>query len=323
MKKYIYTTAIVALALMSCSKSETTPASVIEEDIQISFTPAAGKASTKAPLAGTSYPKDLPFGSIAIYENANPKTEYIAKSEVYYKKDKEYWSTEKTYYWPKSEGATLAFYSFSPYAAASYFTYDKDVTNGWTISGYNVDENQDFDLMIADAKTGCTSKKDANGVATVFHHKLAYLKAITIKTADDYSETQKFTLKTITLNGIDYKGTYTYDEWTASEGTTDKTLFSGELEFGSTEANATINEKGWYFLLPQKLDKNNTLTVEYEVVTGKTTETVKVDLDFYTLVELEMNKAYTINITIKEDIITWAPSITDWTDADAYSTTVE
>lgn len=311
---------IASVALTACTKDNQGEMAVNTINA-INFTPVAGM-NTKAPLSGTTYTTDLSFGTTAIYQNSNTtdnttNTEFIPVSEVSYVGD--VWKVSGTsYYWPRSETASLDFYSFSPYAAASYFKYTEGATNGWVISNYNVDSNQSYDIMIADAKTGCTYDKDGSGVATVFRHKLSYISAISIQTKSKY-EGQTFKLKSITLDNINYVGTFDGDDWNATDDVMTKTLFSGETEFADEKVSVDVTSNKYYYVLPQTFADAKTMTVTYTVTTNSTTETVKASIKMSDIAadfdSFKMNLAYAFNLKVSENEIIWTPTVVDWENA--------
>lgn len=328
MKKTLVIATMVGVALLSCSKESQD--FTVNSPKAINFTPVAG-LNTKAPISGVDYPKDVTFGTTAIYQNTNTtentsNTEFIPVSEVSYNESETAWKVSGiSYYWPKSETASLDFYSFSPYAAADYFTYKEGVTNGWTISKYDVDANQDYDIMIADAKTGCTYAKDASGVTTVFRHKLAYIAGITVKTNKTY-EGQTFTLKSITLDNINYTGTYNGSAWEETSDVLTKTLFEGEKEFDATTTNVDVTSNKYYYVLPQEFVDAKTITITYTIATGKTKETIKTSVKMSSIAtdftSFQENKAYTFGLSVSENEIIFTPTIVDW-ESVTYSPSVD
>jgi len=325
MKKLLIFAAIAGAALVSCTKSNTID---VEGDSLIGFVPVANKA-TKALVNGTALDQENDtFGSMAYYyatADATP-TEYIANQEISYDADDAKWETEDDYFWPKDANATLSFYSYYPYAASSYFVYKADAADGLTVSTYDVDANQDYDLMIADKVTGAsktaTKTYVENGVTTKFHHILAYVKDVQVKTADEY-KTSTITLKKITLKTVLKEGTYDGAAWTATTATADKELYNAETDL--TKDYVSYFTPDYYLVLPQTLSASTqALEVVYSITTGATTEpdqtaTIYLNADAdgngFGLSAFEKNKAYTFQIKIGLDKIYFAPSVEGWEDA--------
>ena len=196
MIKNIIIALAACVALAACTKNELKP---VEVDQQITFQAVVNKPSTKAMLTGTSYPTGETFGTVAYKVNSSSEAElYIPVSEVKYTAGPPaYWSTAAAYYWPKENGSSLTFYSYSP------FNYSEKGTKtaipvtaaetGLTFTNYSVKEHQETDLMVADKKENQTAntKNDggswAQGVPTVFHHMLAQIVAINFQTVVDAS----------------------------------------------------------------------------------------------------------------------------------------
>jgi len=321
--------ALAAAALVACTKNTTSTKDV--EDVLINFTPAVGMSmqskadAVSGPVSGTKLPEGNRFYSIAYYKassSATDSTRYIPLSVVSYSGDS--WTTETKRYWPKSSGSVLDFFSIYPAEVIDekLFDFTAGVWNGFATTGtYDVNEEQDYDLMIADAALGCNGANSGSGVTTTFHHKLAYIKGIKISTEEDYSSVQTYTLNSITLKGIKYKGTYTYDAWTAEDATVDAALHTEDAEFDQDGLDATITENGYYFLLPQTIPASAYFEIVYTVTQVETGSTDVVTKKLYlnaddskVLETFVMNKAYTFTIVIGNEVIKWNPSVANWED---------
>ena len=224
MKKWIIVAALATAILASCTKNEVR---VDAPDQAISFTTAVGANSTKAMIDNTAYPTDETFGTFAFYlptgqnwftNNAAAEL-YIPHSEVEYVDDVDNvhrWTTDTKYYWPTA--GSLTFFSYSPYDINASVTCSTE-TNGIVISNYDVDGNQDHDVMVADVCADQTTNGSNNGltgVPTVFRHKLAQIVAFNFNTAEDYgaaNDTHAAGDKEIIVTGIrinDLRTTGTY-----------------------------------------------------------------------------------------------------------------
>lgn len=201
--KKVLTAAILAIttcAFIGCTKNEVR--SISDNPQAVRFLPLNGKHSTKVMVNGTTYPKDLPFGTLAYYLpsgnwNANmaDATLYIPISKVVNKSGATSGSAweveEKTYYWPKSGG--LTFFAYSPFSYQEASGGDLVVTplsgnDGIQIVDYDVDAHQDTDFMVADIakdKTANVTKPGSSlytGVPIVFRHKLSQIVGINFQT---------------------------------------------------------------------------------------------------------------------------------------------
>lgn len=222
--KKIFLIAIPVLALSAaCAKTEVKP--VQTDPQQISYLPLASRTATRTLIDDTVYPVTETFGTFA-YFNAQGTTFptgaelYIPGSEVKNTTGATSgtaWTTDPAYYWPKQ--GSLTFFSYSPYSIAA--SVNCDTTDGINITDWNVDANQDVDILVADVKTGQT-KNGANGgyegVPTIFRHKLSQIVKFTFATKDDYcgGRTEAtaqvgdkfFYINYVKINNINYQGTY-------------------------------------------------------------------------------------------------------------------
>ncbi len=246
--KKLFLTAVSAIGIFAgCIKNETVPVTGAEK--HITYQAVTGKAVTRTILNQATYPIDRPFGTMAFFypyqvswpdegvaENAE---NYIANSQV--RHFGSYWSTaddventEKKSYWP--ETGQLAFYSYSPWNElkdeVSFSATDTDADynaapDGLIISEWDVDANQEVDIMVADVaidksrNDGTSTGADGqvwNGVPTVFRHKLSQIVGFNIRAAEDYTTgTETFPrdghlhiyINSIAVTNVRQTGTYT------------------------------------------------------------------------------------------------------------------
>lgn len=206
--KKVLTAAILAVttgAFIGCTKNEVR--SISDNPQAVRFLPLNGKHSTKAMVDGTTYPKDLPFGTLAYYlpsgnwdaANMANATLYIPISKVENKTHAtsgSVWEVDgKEYYWPKS--GSLTFFAYSPfsYAEAAEAVGELPLAverlsgnDGIQIVDYDVDAHQDTDFMVADIAKNKKANEDQpgsslyNGVPIVFRHKLSQIVGINFQT---------------------------------------------------------------------------------------------------------------------------------------------
>ncbi len=223
MRKSIFLAAAALVMLAGCAKNDVTP--VANDNQQITYQTVIGKTATKTlidnPQTGTTqlYPTAQVFGTAAYIHEAdwladtNPGNAtagiYIAESPVKYFTSG-YWSTvalnddgsvgttDVPYYWPVGAGK-LTFFSYSPWGEGANGTDKKKLnevteisaTDGVKITGWNVDENQTVDVMVADVAANLNdNNKDISGwkkgVSTVFRHKLSQIVGFVVSTKEDY-----------------------------------------------------------------------------------------------------------------------------------------
>lgn len=204
--KKVLTAAILAVttcAFIGCSKNEVR--SISDNPQAVRFLPLNGKHSTKGMVDGTTYPADLPFGTLAYYlpseknwnDHIDEATLYIPISKVVNKSGAtsgSAWEVEgKEYYWPKSGG--LTFFAYSPFSyengtplAVGSVSASTTHNDGIHILNYDVDAHQATDFMVADIaknKTANETKPGSSlytGVPIVFHHKLSQIVGINFQT---------------------------------------------------------------------------------------------------------------------------------------------
>lgn len=330
--------AIAALALLaSCAKTEVVPVQN-DGDQLISFQTAVSRQGTRALIDGTVYPTGVPFGTFAYFNAKNTAFPadaelYIPHSQVQYDADNNRWLDLTTpYYWPKQ--GSLTFFSYSPYAALSTVT-DCSETDGITIATaadpWDVDINQEVDILIADYKTNQTynvgnTTTYTNGVPTIFRHKLAQIAGIAFKTAEKYhgdrDETTAqvgdkfFYVNSIKINNIEYKGSYEsgndvsstqLGEWTVDAATKNYTWYdvTAGTAFDDTAvsivpegASSTDLETNKYLLvMPQEFAQPDDMNDLSGDKTFQITYTIK------TCTDVDMNNITFSTETVKDVII--------------------
>lgn len=258
--KKVLTAAILAVttgAFIGCTKNEVR--SISDNPQAVRFLPLNGKHSTKVMVDGNTYPKDLPFGTLAYYLpsgnwNANmaDATLYIPISKVVNKSGAasgNAWEVEgKEYYWPKS--GTLTFFAYSPFSyqepnGGKLAIESLSGNDGIQIVDYDVDAHQDTDFMVADIakdKTANGSNGRYTGVPIVFRHKLSQIVGINFQTVitntegnlveHDYSYGRStngplqagdivFKLKKVEVRKLYTKGSYVYSTTNVDPVTSD------------------------------------------------------------------------------------------------------
>lgn len=201
--KKVLTAAILAVttcAFIGCTKNEVR--SISDNPQAVRFLPLNGKHSTKVMVDDTTYPENLPFGTLAYYlpsgnwdANMADATLYIPISKVENKSgvaSGSVWEVDgKEYYWPKSGG--LTFFAYSPFSYAeggdlAVTAITSPANDGIQIVDYDVDAHQATDFMVADIakdKTANVVKPGSSlytSVPIVFRHKLSQIVGINFQT---------------------------------------------------------------------------------------------------------------------------------------------
>lgn len=302
MKKNIFIALAACVALAACTKNELKP---VEVDQQITFQAVVNKPSTKAMLTGTSYPTGETFGTVAYKVNSSSEAElYIPVSEVKYTAGPPaYWSTAAAYYWPKENGSSLTFYSYSPFNYSETGTKTAipvtAAATGLTFENYSVKDHQQTDLMVADKKAGqtgntTTTNSWAAGVPTVFHHMLAQIVAINFQTVENASVTpvvvkdyakghdgtsgkeyvagdKQFVVTDVYFEKFYEQGTLTAGDsnnWATSGSVTDSyTWYSNTSSPAKFIEGKCTPRNTYYLVLPQTHSDDAKLHVKYEIHT--------------------------------------------------------
>ena len=219
-----------ATLTLSCTKveqAEPTQAQICYNVVQYTQTKAAGL-----------YPTTEKFISTAFYledgktwaANHSEAIAYIENATISYDETRTSWhDAAHSYYWPRA--GKLNFLSYSPAAIQPQTKIDKDT--GITIKDWDVNANQNIDIMVADVQTEQTSNQNVGtytGVPTIFRHKLSQIVGFEFNTFEDYAhghdgsaskpyqnEDFVFIVNEIQIGNLIQKGTYksSYDVGTA------------------------------------------------------------------------------------------------------------
>ena len=339
MNKHIFYIAAACVALASCVKNEVR---VNAPDKEITF-------QTVSTKAGVAFDKTHKFYSYAYFldkgktwdPNHTNAQAYIDNALIAYESSPSgnYWAAAKPYYWPKQ--GSLTFFAWTDDTPAPSVGTGADVTcahdTGIKITGYSVKDNLNKDILVAEIAKDKTKNESVtgrdwtNGVPTVFRHALAKVE-FEVNKRMAY-ENVTFKVKSITLNNVSTKGTFTQgspDEttgwkWSDWAETDNLTVFSSTTGMEVTQtANPApakfdaLNSGDYSIVLPQDFDATPTLTIVYDIITSYTgtpvTETVtetKALNEIYTS-NWESKKKYVLGITLGLNEIYWDPSVEAW-----------
>lgn len=344
MNKHLFYIAAACVALASCVKNEVR---VNSPDKEITFQTVSTKAG-KAFSKGNhffSYAYFLEDGKTWGNNHADAKA-YIYKADIYYHpaSPKGHWAAADTYYWPKQ--GSLTFFAWTDDTAAPNVGTGASVTcehnTGIKIENYSVKDNPNKDILVAEIakdKTQnelVTGRDWTNGVPTVFRHALAKVEFKVNKRTSYPNVT--FKVKSITLNGVYTKGTFTQGSpseswgWSPLDDTPENknlSVFTGDeevtkradskpAEFNILQPNSTPGKTDYFIVLPQNFDatSTSTLTIVYDIITTSTsfTETVTeaIALNKIYTSNWECKKKYVLEITLGLNEIYWDPSVEEW-----------
>ena len=259
-----------------------------------------------------------------------------------------FWKAANPYYWPKQ--GSLTFFAWTDNTAAPSVGTGATVScadnTGIKIENYSVKENKNKDILVADIAKNKKSNESATGtwekgVPTVFRHALAKVE-FKVNKKEAYPNVT-FKVKSITLNNVSTKGTFTQGSpteswgWSGQDTPDDLTVFTGNQGVDATADAGTYNEltpsaTDYHIVLPQNFDNDApTLTIVYDIITSyvaddkKVTETVtetKALKEIYKSTtstgegestgKWESKKKYVLGITLGLNEIYWDPSVEGW-----------
>ncbi len=174
------------------------------------------------------------------------------------------WNTVRTYYWPGAEHS-LKFYAWAP-ADAGFSSVPS--TSASTALGYEVPAAATGQKDIMVAATGDIGGDNDSAVPLAFKH---ICTAVSIEVG---SQMQPGIIKSVTLAGVRYKGSYDMksEAWALDDSTAD---FSQVLNMSTTgnETGGTgvTTVEGTFMMLPQVLSAGAKMIVEFESQVTKET----------------------------------------------------
>ena len=339
MNKHIFYIAAACVALASCVKNEVR---VNVPDQEITF-------QTVSTKAGTAFNEANHFFSYAYFlekgktwkNNHGDAKPYIDNAEISCQAgpNGNFWAAQDIYYWPKQ--GSLTFFAWTDNTPTPSVGTGASVScahdTGIKITGYSINgNNRNKDILVADIAEDKTNNVSATGkwekgVPTVFRHALASVEFKVNKKIDYPNVT--FKVKSITLNDVSTKGTFTQGSPTESKAWS-AWADAGNIPVFTSAAGVEVKKTAdpapaefdilapatgdYKIVLPQNFDATPTLTIEYEIITSYTanpvTETVKETKDLNKIYKnnWESGKKYVLGITLGLNEIYWDPSVVGW-----------
>jgi hypothetical protein len=215
---------------------------------------SSSKDSRATPITDTSLGTDKTFGIIAdILDGSNYTTE-INQEVVSYNTTNKIWETVADHYWP-GVNKTVNFYAYSP-ASITNGTLNHTAGSAPTLT-YTVpdDATNQEDIMISTSTDISGTTYSSTSIS--FKHILA-----AIKFSVGTSGMPSGTITKITLNNIQYTGTYLFDGiWTPN--TTDLHSFSQIVSASSNAGTVITSDETTFMMMPQTLNSSASITVTY------------------------------------------------------------
>ena len=179
------------------------------------------------------------------------------------KKENNLWSSTDTYYWPGAEH-TLQFYAWAPASGAFETT---PVTPENTKLTYTVPSNaaNQKDIVVASPDETPGNKNTAQSLT--FNHICTAVRFVT------GSQMQPGTIESVTLKGVQYKGTYdlTTGKWTPDSEVFDFTQsLNKEMNGSETDGMEVATGEATFMMLPQILPADAKVEVVFnDKMTGE------------------------------------------------------
>ncbi len=333
MKKNLFFLAAAAVALASCTSDDTiaeNSAALSNQQQEIAFSPIAQKAS-RAAVDGTTFPTTINM-QVAAYDVTNSRN-FFTHTQFGYSGAGTIWTGDK--YWPLS----AAYINF-----LAYTNFQGSAGSETTGATWASNEASQVTLVMTDNKTaqkdlmyaignGAVTQTDNNlsfpeNVPMVFKHAQAWISF----NADAYDATSggKVTLKSITLNGAKYNGTYTITH-TNYNATSEQSVAGAWSALGST---ADVDVPNWSSAAIAYDDSGNGVAVGDGLLIVPDDDNTTADFTSFTITyELDGNeytytytpataaaknvdqaKHYIYNIVFHLHEIKISATVTDWTD---------
>ena len=250
--------------------------------------PGDNRPITRGTQISETNKTDMETFALSAYTDATGTPDFMYNETVTLNKDEGRWYPTGTYYWPGKK--RLSFYAWFP-SAADGMTLTGNTDVGAPVITYTVPDDVKKPQDVMSAAAIGKDNPTADGFATTdltFNHALTAVKFVA---GDDLPNC---VVKSIKLDGVRYKGTYTLgtDAWTLTDDTQAFTLRLNKVVAGNGGAITEDGKGETLFMMPQTLSDD----AKIEVVLNDGTADFTVGASIGGT-KWEMGKTYTYHIS--------------------------
>ena len=250
--------------------------------------PGDNRPMTRGTQISETNKTDMETFALSAYTDATGTPDFMYNETVTLNKDEGRWYPTGTYYWPGKK--QLSFYAWFP-SAADGMTLTGNTDVGAPVITYTVPDDVKKQQDVMSAAAIGKDNPTADGFATTdltFNHALTAVKFVA---GDDLPNC---VVKSIKLDGVRYKGTYTLgtDAWTLTDDTQAFTLRLNKVVAGNGGAITEDGKGETLFMMPQTLSDD--AKIEVVVNDGTADFTVGASIGG---TKWEMGKTYTYHIS--------------------------
>jgi hypothetical protein len=209
--------------------------------------------SRATPISENTFDTSKSFNVIADENKGGNWSTEINNENVSYSTANNIWQTSNIHYWPGA-GSTVDFYAYYPTSISRSIIHN---AGSAPVLSYTVPDNAADQIDILASAKPNVAGDSYNQTSVDFKH---------IFTAVQFSVGSNGmpngTITNITLNNIQYKGTYSLDgTWTPN--TTDKKSFSQIVSVPTSTGTVITSGTTAFMMMPQTLDSDASVTITY------------------------------------------------------------
>ena len=257
----LFFSSLIVLCLAGCAEDSSILDNGRNRQLEFSVTTCGWNSSNSSSSDSRPYSRATPistfdtskkFNVIAdINKGSNWSTE-VKDETASYSSTNKIWQTTAIHYWPGT-GSAVDFYAYYPTSISGSITHN---AGSAPVLSYTVPDNAADQIdILASSKTGVAGNS-YNQTPVDFKHILA-----AVQFSVGSNGMPNGTITGVTLNNIQYKGTYSLDgTWTPN--TTDKKSFSQAVSASTSTGTAITSGTTTFMMMPQTLS-NASITVIY------------------------------------------------------------